>query len=229
MAAHEGDLAVVGGGTGALGRAVVERLVTDGRRVVVPARHPDAVELPASVTVIRCDLSKSADVEAFGSKAMALGRVTALVNCSGGYAGGTAHEVSEEDIIQQLELNLLGPWRLARLAAQAMIAAGAGGRIVTVLSRAAVDVSPGQAAYQVAKTAAARLTQVMALELRDHGITVNAVLPSVMDTPANRAAMPAADHSRWVQVADVAATIGWLLSREAEVVSGALLPAYGRA
>lgn len=221
------EITVVGGGTGALGRACVERLVGEGRRVVVPVRHGDRAALPDTVQMIGCDLSVAADVDRFGAEVTALGRWTALVNCSGGYAGGTAHETSDESMLEQLELNLLGPWRLARAAARAMIAAG-GGRIVNIAGRAAVDPSPGQAAYQLAKTAMARLTQVMAMELRDHGITVNAVLPSTMDTPGNRAAMPSADHSQWVPVADVAGTVSWLLSPDAGIVSGALLPAYGR-
>lgn len=221
------DFTVVGGGTGALGRAVVDRLLGEGRRVVVPARHEDAA-LPSEVTVIKCDISDAADVERFEAEVAGLGRWQALVNASGGFAGGTAHATTDAKMLHQLELNFLGPWRLARAAARAMNAAG-GGRIVNVVGRAGVEPAPGQAAYQVAKTALARLTQVMALELGDHGITVNAVLPSTLDTPKNRTALPSADQSRWVPVADVAATIAWLLSDEAAIVNGALLPVYGRA
>jgi NAD(P)-dependent dehydrogenase (short-subunit alcohol dehydrogenase family) len=132
-------------------------------------------------------------------------------------------------MLEQLELNLLGPWRLARAAAQAMLEHGGGGRIVLTAGRAAVDVQPNQAGYQLSKVAVARLVEVMARELRDRAITVNAVLPSTMDTPANRAAMPDADHGRWVAVADVAAVVSWLLGGESGVVSGGLVPVYGRA
>lgn len=222
-------VAVVGGGAGALGRAVVDRLLGDGWPVVVPVRRPQDAELPAAATVIACDLRVSAEVDAVADAVRGIGPWRALVNASGGYAGGEAHRIDDVEMIDQLELNFLGPWRLARAAARAMIEQASGGRIVSVASRAAVDVAPGQAGYQVAKAALVRLTQVMALELREHDITVNAVLPSIMDTPANRFAMPRAEHDRWPQPAEVAAAVAWLLGDEADVVSGAVVPAFGRA
>ncbi|HZS13669.1 MAG TPA: SDR family oxidoreductase [Candidatus Dormibacteraeota bacterium] len=221
-------VAVVGGGAGALGRAVVERLLADGWPVVVPVRRPQDAELPAAAVVVACDLRVPAEVEGVAEAVRAVGPWRALVNASGGYAGGEAHRIDDDEMTDILELDLLGPWRLARTAARAMIEQAQGGRIVNVASRAAVDVAAGQAAYQVAKTGLLRLTEVMALELREHDITVNAVLPSIMDTPANRFAMPNADHSRWPQPAEVAATIAWLLGDEAAVVSGAAIPAFGK-
>jgi NAD(P)-dependent dehydrogenase (short-subunit alcohol dehydrogenase family) len=222
-------VATVGGGTGALGRAVVDRLAADGWSVVVPVRRPPDADLPAGVTAVPCDLRNSAEVAALARAVAEIGPWRAVVNASGGYAGGEAHRIDDEEMIEHLELNLLGPWRLARAGARAMIDQGGGGRIVNVGSRAAVDVAPGQAAYQLAKAGLLRLTEVMALELREHGITVNAVLPSIMDTPANRFAMPGADHSRWVPVERVATTIAWLLSPDADIVSGGAIPVYGRA
>src|SRR5205807_8773054 len=174
-------------------------------------------------------LSDPAQVESVASRVSGLGRWTAAVSCSGGFAAGRADEVDEVGMREQLELNLLGPWRLARTAARAMVDAGGGGRIVLTVGRAAVDPAPGQAAYQVSKVGCARLVEVMARELRDHRIAVNAVLPSTLDTAANRFAMPKADHSRWVPISDVAAAIAWLLSTESGPVSGALLPVYGLA
>jgi NAD(P)-dependent dehydrogenase (short-subunit alcohol dehydrogenase family) len=227
--AAQGEVVVVGGGAGALGRAVVERLLGEGWTVVVPVRRPQDADLPAGVSAVRADLREPDEVEAVAAAASQLGTWRALVNASGGYSGGEAHRIDDTEMLDQLELNLLGPWRLARAAARAMIAHGGGGRIVNVASRAAVDVTAGQAAYQVAKTAVIRLTQVMALELREHRITVNAVLPSIMDTPSNRFAMPNADHSRWVPPARVAAAIAWLLGGDSEVVSGAAVPVYGLA
>jgi NAD(P)-dependent dehydrogenase (short-subunit alcohol dehydrogenase family) len=106
-----------------------------------------------------------------------------------------------------------------------MIAGGQGGRIVIVASRAAVDVARGQAAYQVSKAAVLRLSQVMAVELQGHGITVNAVLPGTMDTPSNRASMPKANRASWVSTDSVAAVIEWLLSPAAAAVTGAVIPA----
>lgn len=222
-------VAVVGGGGGALGRTVVERLLAAGWPVVVPVRRTQDAEVPSGASVVQADLRNSAEIERVTEAVRALGAWRVLVNASGGYAGGEAHRIDDEEMVDLLELNLLGPWRLARAAARAMIEHKQGGRIVNVASRAAVDVAAGQAAYQVAKTGLVRLTQVMAVELREHDVTVNAVMPSIMDTPSNRFAMPRADHSRWPTTADVTATILWLLGDAASVVSGAAIPAYGRA
>ncbi|HEX6492112.1 MAG TPA: SDR family oxidoreductase [Candidatus Dormibacteraeota bacterium] len=223
----ERGIAVVGGGAGALGRAISARLASDGFTVVIASRTPPDPDVPGTIFV-RCDLGVPADVEALVARVRAEGGWEAAVNASGGYAGDLAHLVSEDDRAARLDLNLLGPWRLAAAAARAMEPHG-GGRIVNVLGRAAVEVAPGQAVYQVAKAALLRLTEVMAAELRETGITVNAVLPSIMDTPANRAAMPDADHARWVPVERVAAAVSWLVSAEADQVSGAAVPVYGRA
>jgi NAD(P)-dependent dehydrogenase (short-subunit alcohol dehydrogenase family) len=221
---------VVGGATGALGRAVVARLCADGWRCAALSRHAEAAgDLPVGATHVQCDLSDAAQVEELAVRIGAIGTWTAAVNCSGGYAAGRAHEVDDAAMLHQLELNLLGPWRLAKAAAQAMLAHRGGGRIVFTVGRAAVDAQPNQAGYQLAKVALARLVEVMARELRDDAVTVNGVLPSTMDTPANRAAMPRADAQRWVPVAEVAGVIAWLLSGESSAVSGALVPVYGRA
>ena len=227
-AASTPNIAVVGGGTGILGQAVVARLHAAGWRVVVPARHPGGVPAPDGVTTVACDLDDAPSVERFAAQVDRMGRWAALVNASGGYADGPAHEADDTAILAQLQLNLLGPWRLARAAARSMIASGAGGRIVNVASKAAVDVVKGQAAYQVSKAGLLRLTEVMAAELHGHSISVNAVLPQVIDTPSNRRAMPDADLSRWISPDEVAAVIEWLLSGSAGVVSGAAVPVYQR-
>jgi NAD(P)-dependent dehydrogenase (short-subunit alcohol dehydrogenase family) len=216
---------VVGGGGGALGSAVVRRLVTAGRRVVIPARHPDRVVPADGVTVLECDLDDPAAVARLAIAVEAIGSWDGLVSASGTFAGGRAHETDDSVIGAMIAANLLGPWRLARAAAASMLARGAGGRIVLVASRAAVDVARGQAAYQVSKAGALRLAQVMAAELRGHGITVNAVLPGTLDTAANRESMPKADRSTWVSTDAVAAVIAWLLSDDAAAVSGAAVPA----
>lgn len=204
------------------------RLASDGYTVVVASRRPPDPDIPGTLFV-RTDLGVPADVDALTARVRAEGPWTAAVNASGGYAGDLAHRVSEEDRAARLDLNLIGPWRLAAAAARTMEQQGGGGRIVNVLGRAAVEVAAGQSVYQVAKAALLRLTEVMASELRDTGITVNAVLPSIMDTPQNRAAMPGGDRSRWVPVERVAAAVSWLVSAEADQVSGAAVPVYGRA
>ena len=228
MSGAGGGIAVVGGGGGALGRSVTERLLDDGWTVVVAARHTPDPPVPGALALV-CDLADAEAVEALAERVQAEGRWEAVVNCSGGYAADRAHLVSEQERAARLEVNLLGPWRLAAAGARAMERQGGGGRIVNVAGRAALEVARDQAVYQVAKAALLRLTQVMAAELRDRGITVNAVLPSVMDTPANRRAMTDADPARWVPTERVAAVVSWLLSPEAAEVSGAAVPVYGSA
>ena len=216
---------VVGGGGGALGSAVVARLLASGSAVVVPARHPERVAAREGVTVVQCDLDDAASVARLRAAVEAVGPWRGMVSASGGFAGGRAHETDDAAVEVMLGANLLGPWRLARAAAASMIAAGSGGRLVFVASRAAIDVARGQAAYQVSKAAVVRLAQVMAVELRGHGIAVNSVLPGTMDTTSNRASMPKADRSSWVTTDSVAAVIEWLLSDAAQLVTGAAIPA----
>jgi NAD(P)-dependent dehydrogenase (short-subunit alcohol dehydrogenase family) len=218
-------ITVVGGGGGALGSAVVSRLVAAGRRVVIPARRPGRVARPSGATEIECDLEDADAVSRLRSAVEAMGAWEGAVSATGGFAGGRAHELEDDAIQSQISSNLLGPWHLARAAAASMVSGGAGGRIVIVASRAAVDVARGQAAYQVTKAAVLRLAQVMAAELQGHGITVNAVLPGTMDTPANRESMPKANRATWVSTDAVAAVIEWLLSDTAAAVTGAAIPA----
>jgi NAD(P)-dependent dehydrogenase (short-subunit alcohol dehydrogenase family) len=218
-------ITVVGGGGGALGTAVVARLARAGRHIVVPTRHPGRSGPATGVTEVECELDDPASVARLRAAVEAIGPWEGVVSASGGYAGGRAHEVDDAAIEAQLAANLLAPWRLVRAAAASMVASGAGGRIVVVASRAAVEVARGQAGYQVSKAAVLRLVQVMAVELQGHGITVNAVLPGTMDTPANRDSMPSANRSSWVSTDSVAAVIEWLLSEEAGPVTGAAIPA----
>ncbi len=225
MVVRRSGITVVGGGGGALGSAVVSRLVAGGRQVVVPTRHPGRSAPVVGATEIECDLDDVASVGRLRGAVDALGPWDGMVSASGGYAGGRANEVDDEAIETQIEANLLGPWHLARAAASSMLAHGEGGRIVIVASRAAVEVARGQAAYQVSKAAVLRLAQVMAMELQGHGITVNAVLPGTMDTPANREEMPKANRATWVSTDSVAAVIEWLLSDGAAAVTGAAIPA----
>ena len=225
MVVQQHGITVVGGGGGALGSALVSRLVAAGRQVVVPARRPGRVALPPGATEIECDLEDAGAVSRLRSAVEAIGAWEGAVSASGGFDGGRAHELDDDAINSQLSSNLLGPWHLARAAAASMVSGGAGGRIVIVASRAAVDVARGQAAYQVSKAAVLRLAQVMAAELQGHGITVNAVLPGTMDTPGNRESMPKANRAAWVSTDAVAAVIEWLLSDAAAAVNGAAIPA----
>jgi NAD(P)-dependent dehydrogenase (short-subunit alcohol dehydrogenase family) len=150
------------------------------------------------------------------------GRLDVLVNAAGGFAAGDLLATGAATWRHMLALNLDSAYLVCRAALPSMVAAGRG-RIVNVASRAVVPPAGGFLAYTVAKTGVIALTRALAQEVRRHGITVNAVLPSTMDTPANRAAMPGADRARWVAPASVAGAILFLASDAAADVTGTLL------
>jgi NAD(P)-dependent dehydrogenase (short-subunit alcohol dehydrogenase family) len=153
------------------------------------------------------------------------------VHLAGGFKAAPLAETSLADLRAQLDINTTTAFLCCREAARNMRAnpGGGGGRIVNVGSRAAVVPSGGSIAYTMAKAAVAALTQAAAAELASDGILVNAVLPSTIDTAANRAAMPKADHTRWPKPHEIAAAIAWLISPSNTLTSGALVPVYGRA
>src|SRR5689334_19278108 len=191
MPSLSGSLVVVTGGTGGLGGSTVEELVSRGARVVVGERRtPREGTAPAGVDHRALDASDEASVRAFfeGLPAAPL----ALVNVIGGWAAGPS--IDETDLAmlrQQIEINLITATLLTKHAVRRMKPAGVG-RIVHVSSRAAREPGANAFAYSVSKLGVTRLVEAAAAENRDHGITVNCVLPSTMDTPANRAAMPQA-------------------------------------
>jgi NAD(P)-dependent dehydrogenase (short-subunit alcohol dehydrogenase family) len=134
------------------------------------------------------------------------------------------------DLMKQVDLNLVTAFLSCRAAVNAMTRTGAGGRIVNVAARPALEwrTGAGMAAYAASKAAVAALTVALAEEVVKSGILVNAVAPSIMDTPANRAAMPQADFSAWPKVEEVAATILFLASPDNKVSRGGVVPVYGR-
>lgn len=222
------------GGTGGLGTAVVARLLDDGWRVVVPwveERELARVEQRPGLELAEADLFEPDAVAAVTARAAAddAAPLRALVNLVGGFAAGK--RVAEEPIETleaQLRLNLRPTYLVTQAALPQLVAAG-GGAIVCVGSRAAVQPFAGGAAYATAKAAVIAFAQAVAVEYRDDGVRCNAILPSVIDTPANSASMPDADHARWVAPAQLAATIAVLCSDDCAATSGAAIPVYGRA
>jgi NAD(P)-dependent dehydrogenase (short-subunit alcohol dehydrogenase family) len=153
----------------------------------------------------------------------------ALVNLVGGFAaGGRVHETPIEEFERQFQLNLRPTYLMTQAAIPSLLEQG-GGSIVCVGSRAAVAPFPGAAGYVASKAAVIAFAQAVSKEYLDSGVRCNAILPSVIDTPANRSAMPDADHDRWVKPAEIASVIAHLLSPASASISGAAIPVYGRA
>jgi len=155
--------------------------------------------------------------------------VDTLLHLVGGFAGGQpVAETPDETWEKMLDLNLRSAYTIFRAVLPGMLKAGKG-RIVAVGARAALDPMANFAAYSVSKAALVALVKTVALEVKDTGVTANVVLPSVIDTPANRAAMPSADASKWVTPESIAGLLVWLTSDAARDVNGAVIPIYGRA
>ena len=226
--------AIVTGGTGGLGAAVVTRLLDDGWRVVVPwiaERELERVERRPGLELVRADVTDPAEVATIVSAAAASdgAPLGGLVNLVGGFAmGARIDETPVDDFEKQFRLNLRPTYLMTQAALKEMLANG-GGAIVCVGTRAAVQPFKGAAGYIASKAAVIAFSQAVAVEYKDDGIRCNVILPSVIDTPANRASMPNADHERWVKPAEIATVISHLLSPDAAVTSGATIPVYGRA
>lgn len=223
-------LALVAGGTGAVGRAVVARLLADGERVVVPYVDPDEADAlrgahPAALDdgdlrLSEVDVADDQALAAFVDVVVAdHGPLWLACSLVGGFAGGTDVVDLDLDVLdRQLALNVRTAFAVAREGLRGM--GPAGGRVVLTSSLTVRSPAAGQAPYTAAKAAVLALAQTLATELRGTGRTANAVLPRIVDTPANRAAMPDSDRATWVAPADVAAVVAWLASAEAWPVSG---------
>lgn len=235
MTRIEGTVLVTGG-TGGLGEAVVGELLGSGARVVaswIHAEERDSVQgalgSHEGLQLVEADLLSDEGVAAALEVATARPPLAALVNLVGGYAsGGRTHEAPPEEMGRLIELNLMTAYRTARACLPAMVEQG-GGSIVCVGAKAALQPFKGSPAYNVSKAAVVALARSIALDYRDDGVRANAVLPSVIDTPANRKSMPDADHSKWVPPLEIARVIRFLCSADSAPTSGATVPVYGRA
>jgi NAD(P)-dependent dehydrogenase (short-subunit alcohol dehydrogenase family) len=226
---------LVTGATGGLGPAVVAAFLDDGWRVVATSRSgrpPQDLVGADRLESVATDLFEPADVAEAVTVAAAdraVAPLRALVNLVGGYAvGGLVHETPVEQFERQLTLNLR-PTYLVTQAVLPHLVEGGGGAVVCVSARAAVAPFRGAGGYASAKAAVLAFAQAVAVEYRAAGVRCNAILPSVIDTPANRADQPDADTSRWVPPGQVAAVIRFLCSDDSAPTSGAAIPVYGRA
>jgi NAD(P)-dependent dehydrogenase (short-subunit alcohol dehydrogenase family) len=226
---------VITGGTGALGTAVVEALIGAGAICHVPcfneaeAQRFALRDRPQVRLVVTGNLADEAAIERFYQS---IGPLWASIHLAGGFAAGPLRDATVAAIRQQIEMNLMTCLLCCRAAVTAMTGnkTAGGGRIVNVAARPALEwrSGAGMVAYAASKAAVAALTAALAEEVAKDGILVNAVAPSIMDTPANRTAMPKADYDLWPKVAEVAATITFLASPENRVTRGGIVPVYGR-
>ena len=225
---------VVTGGAGALGTAIVARLIEAGAFCHVPClneaeasrfRFRDHKQVTVTVSG---SLTDEAVVEDFYRQSTPL---WASIHTVGGFAAAALRETSLATMRQQLEMNLVSCMLCCRAAVRSMSgSATGGGRIVNVAARPALEwrTGAGMTAYAASKAGVAAFTAALAEEVAKDGILVNAVAPSIMDTPANRQAIPKADYAVWPKVEEVAATIAFLASPENKVTRGAIVPVYGK-
>ncbi|MNO83711.1 3-oxoacyl-[acyl-carrier-protein] reductase FabG [compost metagenome] len=227
----KGQVIAVTGAFGNLGLAVAQAAMERGARVVTIGRSA-GVDLPPvlshALEITGVDLTSFEDAQAAVARIEAeCGRLDALVNIAGGFRWETLADgdLATWDFLYNVNLRTAA---CASKAALPLLLKSPAGRIVNVGASAALKAGTGMGAYAASKAGVARLTESLSEELKDRGITVNAVLPSIIDTPQNRADMPSADHSRWVAPEKLAAVILFLLSADASAVTGALIPVTGR-
>jgi len=233
-----GKVALITGGTGALGRAVTAAFVEAGAAVAVTyVVDPEVPECKVCLgpwadapLFLKADVTVEAEVKKLVQTVVErLGRVDILLNLVGGYVGDLpVKELPEATWDHMVNINLKSAFLCCKHAVPVM-QRGGGGRIVTVSSRAALKVFPGISAYATAKAGLLAFTETLASEVLKDNITVNAILPSVIDTPANRKAMPGADTSVWVKPEEIARVLLFLCSEASREISGAAIPIYGRA
>jgi len=217
---------LITGANGGLGTAVCQEFLASGAKVIGVAlewKHP------APFTTISADVTTEAGCDSMVKQALEQGPIDALVHLVGGFAGGSpVADTTDQTWDSMMNVNLRAAFCCIRAALKPMHAAGRG-RIVAIGTRMAVEPSPNFAAYAVSKAALVALIKTVAAEGQKFGVTANVVLPSTIDTPANRAAMPKADFSRWVAPQSIAKLLVFLTSEAAADTSGAVIPIYGRA
>jgi NAD(P)-dependent dehydrogenase (short-subunit alcohol dehydrogenase family) len=237
MALNSGSkIALVTGGTGGLGRSVSLAFLDDGYKVVVTYRVPEEWAALQSAAGLKrdnlegysIDVTEETAVAAFIESLIAKhGRLDALINTVGGYVGGIRlWELDSKTFDRMLMLNLRSGFVLCRAVVPAMLKQGSGS-IVNIASKAAFDHAAGASAYAASKAAAIAMMDSLAADLKGTGVRANSIVPSIIDTEANRKAMPKSDFAKWPKPEDIARIILFLCSDDAKVVQGASIPVYG--
>ncbi len=224
----DGKVVVITGASGALGKVVAEIALARGARIAgVDHAASQLAATEKRIELGGVDLSDATSAKkAIDAAAAHFGRLDALVNIAGGFAFETVADGDPRTWQRMYALNVLTALNASRSAIPHLVASGAG-RIVNVGAMGALQAGPGMGAYAASKAGVHRLTEALAAEWKGR-ITVNAVLPSTIDTPANRASMPRADFAKWVAPQELADVILFLVSEAASAVTGALLPVNGR-
>jgi NAD(P)-dependent dehydrogenase (short-subunit alcohol dehydrogenase family) len=230
---------MITGAAGAIARGVVDRFTDEGAKLVlVDISESGLQELiddmdnpPDDYLLLTGDLGKPENVDAIVNEAVEnFGQIDALAHTAGGFTmGDPVHAVNMEAYSKMMYLNTTLTYVTLGRVAQHMVDAGVEGSLVAILARSGLSGSANMAAYTASKAAAQRIVESMSLELKDHGIRVNGVMPSTADTPANRASMPDADFDKWVTPAQIADAIAFLCSEDARAISGQSLGVYNRA
>jgi len=229
---------LIAGGAGGLGRAITLLALQQGARVAVPYRREEefaslaqaAGDARDRLAGFRADVTDpTATAKLVQDVVARFGRLDALVNAVGGYAGGLAlWETDAETFNRMIDLNLRSAYALTHAVAPVLLAQKEGA-IVNVSAKAAWDHAAGASAYAASKAAAIALMDSLAADLRGTGVRVNSILPSIIDTAANRQAMPNADFAKWPKPEEIARVVLFLLSDEARVIHGASVPVFGNA
>lgn len=235
MGQFDGKIAVVTGACGNVGQPTVRRLAADGAKIVIVDRQEEraqslAAELPTESMWFNLDVTQADSVEAMIEAVEArFGQIDILAHTVGGFtAGKKIYEPGMDDLEKMWMLNVVPIYVLCGRVARFMLDKGVPGSIIAIVSRAALSGAAGSGAYTASKAAALRLLESLSLEVRGDGINVNAISPSIIDTPPNRADMPNADFSKWVTPAQIAETIAFLASPAGAGYHGANMELYGR-
>ncbi len=231
-----GTVILIAGGTGGLGRAVSKAFLNEGSKVIVTYQKQeefdslstDVGSASSSLEGHRVDVTDEAAVnQLLKSIVETHGRIDTLVNTVGAFAGGMKlWEMESKTFEQMLALNLRSGYVLARVVAPVMLKQHRGS-IVNIASKSAVDHAAGASAYASSKAAAVALIDSLAADLKGTGVRANSVMPSIIDTEANRQAMPKADFTKWPKPEDIAQVILFLCSDQAKLIQGAAIPVYG--
>jgi NAD(P)-dependent dehydrogenase (short-subunit alcohol dehydrogenase family) len=230
---YTNKIVLVTGGTGALGRAITAAFIASDAKVVssyVIDREIEQLkkESKAVVELIKTDVTKEEEIEKLVLSVISkYGRIDVLVNVVGGYLGGkSVSELDEKEWDLMMTMNLKSAFLISKHVIPQMVSSKYG-KITHVSSRTGLKSSGYDSAYAASKSGLIRLVESLSEEVKDSNINVNCIMPSTIDTEANRRAMPTADHSKWVKPQDLANVVLFLCSDEANVITGAAIPTYG--